>query len=76
MAGYRFQLDLFIPESVFDSIPQEKKIAFRDRVRELKAFAVKINEGLPNEEMTVKAKYHKCYHDESPPQPCEPEKEI
>ncbi len=61
---YRFQLDLAIPEEVFKSIPQDRKDAFRNEVRALKALAVRINEGQPNEEMTVSAIWHKCYHDE------------
>jgi len=33
-------------------------------VRAMKSLAVKINEGKDNEEMTVKAAYHICRHDE------------
>lgn len=76
MAGIRFSLDLFIPEVVYNAIPIAKKVAIRDRIRELKAYAVKINEGQPNEELTVRAVFHKCYHDENPPRPCELEQEI
>ena len=72
---YRFMLDLAIPESVFDSISDSQKKAFRDAVRKLKSYAVKINEGLDNEEMTVVAKWHKCYHDTGD-RPCEPENDI
>jgi len=61
---YRFTLDLAIPEDIFNSIPDDKKIKFRDAVRKLKSYAVKINEGSDNEEMTVEAMWHKCYHDE------------
>jgi len=70
----RFQLDLAIPEKVFNKISKERKAAFISEVRALRALAVKINEGKPNEEMTVKARYHKCYHDEG--KACEPEVEI
>ena len=76
MAGIRFSLDLFIPESVYNAIPAAKKLAIRDRIRELKSFAVKINAGTDNEELTVKAVWHRCTHDESIPKPCEPEQEI
>lgn len=69
MALIRFVLDLAIPEAVYNAIPVAKKTAIRDRIRELKALAVKINEGQANEEMTVKASYHKCYHDTGS-QPC------
>ena len=72
---YRFQLDLAIPESAFDSIPDAKKQAFKDAVRAIKSLAVKINEGKVNEEMTVRAVWHRCAHDEG--LPCnEPEQDI
>uniref|UniRef100_A0A6M3IID2 Uncharacterized protein n=1 Tax=viral metagenome TaxID=1070528 RepID=A0A6M3IID2_9ZZZZ len=75
MALIRFRLDLAIPQNVFNNIPAARKLAFRDEVRALKALAVRINEGLPEEEMTVKAKYHVCHHDTGD-QPCEEELEI
>ena len=71
MAGYRFNLDLFVPETVFNKIPLDRKQDFRDEVRALKALAVKVGD-----EMTVKATWHKCFHDEKPPRPCEPEQDI
>lgn len=74
MAGIRFNLDLFIPEAVYSAIPAAKKTAIRDRIRELKALAVRINEGQPNEEATVRAVFHTCRHDEG--LPCDPEVEI
>jgi len=74
MAYIRFTLDLAIPETVYAAIPSTKKIAFRDAIRAMKALAVKINEGADNEEMTVKASWHKCYHDEG--KSCEPEMDI
>ena len=73
---YRFNLDLAIPSNVFDSISDAKIKAFRDAIRDIKAYAVKINEGKDNEEMTVRAVFHKCYHDENANKPCEPEQEI
>ena len=76
MALIRFTLDLAIPEAVYIAIPAAKKTAFRDAIRELKALAVKINEGQPNEEITVRAVFHKCHHDETPAKPCELEVEI
>lgn len=75
MALMRFQLDLAIPVPVYNAIPDAKKIAFRDAVRAMKALAVNINAGQPNEEVTVMAKYHICHHDTGD-QPCEPEQEI
>ena len=77
MALIRFMLDLAIPEATFNAIPQVTKDAFKDRIRAMKALAVKINAGSPNEEMTVKATWHKCYHDQPElNKPCEPEIEI
>lgn len=77
MALIRFTLDLAIPETVYNAIPVAKKTAIRDRIRELKALAVKINEGQPNEEMTTRVVWHKCYHDEGAGHPaCEPEQEV
>ena len=64
MALMRFNIQLAIPEEVFDKIPIARKIAFRDEVRALKELSVKINEGKPNEEMTVVARQHICHHDE------------
>jgi hypothetical protein len=74
MAMIRFNLDLAIPQAVFNTIPNARKIAFRDEVRALKDFATKINAGQPNEEMSVKTSYHVCHHDEG--QPCESEVDI
>jgi len=74
MPFIRFTLDLAIPEDVYKAIPASSKTAIRDRIRQLKALAVKINEGKSNEEMTVRAVWHKCYHDTG--NSCEPEQEI
>lgn len=74
IAFIRFQLDCAIKEEVFATIPQAKKDAFKAAVRALKAYASKINEGLPNEEMTVKASWHRCLHDEGGT--CPPEQDI
>ena len=74
MSLIRFQLDLAIPEKVYDAIPAAKKTAFKDAVLAMKALAVKINEGKDNEEMTVRATWHRCKHDEG--LPCEPEQEM
>ncbi len=67
MAFWRCDIQLAIPQAVYDALPLAKKIAARDAIRSLKALAVKINAGLPNEEMTVKAKYHICGHDTGVP---------
>ncbi len=63
MALWRCNIQLAIPEVVYNALPLAKRIAARDAIRSLKALAVKINEGQPNEEMTVSAKYHVCRHD-------------
>jgi len=39
-------------------------------IRKLKNLSSKINEGLPNEEMTVVAKRHTCNHDVNPTSNC------
>ena len=67
MALVRFTLDLAIPEAVYNAIPAAKRLAFRAAIRDLKALAVKINAGQPNEEMTVRAVQHRCLHDEGKP---------
>ena len=70
MALWRCDIQLAIPKAVYDSIPLAKKQAAQDAIRALKALAVKINAGQPNEEMTVKAVWHICHHDESPSENC------
>ena len=74
MSLIRFTLDLAIPKDVYNAIPKDVKIAVRDKIRQIKSYAVKINEGLPNEEMTVKATWHVCHHDTN--ESCEAETEI
>lgn len=76
MALIRFTLDLAIPAAVYEALPAATKKAIRDRIGQLKALAVKINEGKANEEITTKAQWHRCYHDEVPAKPCEPEADI
>jgi len=63
MAGTRVQIDLFFQ----DKTPQEVNQAFPQllpAIKAAKAKASRINKGLPNEEMTVKAGWHICRHDE------------
>ncbi len=74
MSYIRFTVDLAIPKSVYESLPSATKTAIRDKIRQLKSFAVKINAGQPNEEMTVKATWHKCHNDTN--ETCEPETDI
>ncbi len=73
---YRFNIQLAIPEDVFNALPASTKTTFRNYVRAMKAKAVKINEGAANEEMTVVARWHQCHHDDPGSNiPCE-DKEI
>ena len=81
MAGLRFRLDLFIPEDLTGTLVAGVMIptalatrvpAIRQAIRDLKAYAVQV----PTSELTIRAVFHKCYHDEEPPRPCEPEQDI
>ncbi len=74
MALIRFSLDLAIPQDTYAAIPAATKTAFRDRVRALKALAVRINAGRPDEEASMKATWHVCRHDEH--KPCDAEQDI
>jgi len=74
MALWRCNIQLAIPTDVYNAIPLAKRIAARDAIRDLKALAVKINDGAANEEMTVNARWHICHHDTG--ELCEPEQEI
>ena len=65
-----FELDLFVPEDIYGAISAAKKLAIRDRIRELKAFAIKAGN------IDITAVWHKCYHDETPVKPCEPKQDI
>lgn len=76
MSLIRFSLDLAIPSATYNAMPAAKKLAVRDAIRDLKALSVRINAGSPNEEMSVKATYHVCHHDETIQKPCEPEVDI
>ena len=80
MAGIRFNLDLFIQEDPTGTLMAGVKIpsvlatkipTIRQAIRDLKVYASKINE-----EMTIRATYHICYHNEIPTKPCGAEQEI
>lgn len=73
MSYIRFQLDLAVKQPIPAAL-QSKLPEIREAVRKLKSFASKINEGKETEEMTVRAVYHICHHDEG--LPCEPETDI
>lgn len=74
MAGTRVQVDFFFkgktPQQVNRDFPQ-----LLPAIKDAKRKASNINEGLPNEEMTVRATYHICHHDTTG-QACEPTIEI
>ena len=92
MALLRFNLDLAIPEDPagtlvagvkINSLLAQKIPDIRDAIRGLKSYATKINAGQLNEEITVKASWHICHHDDPTVgglyplgKPCEPEREI
>jgi len=72
-------IDLAIPYDEKGGLPPALKghlVAIEQHIKVLKGFAVKINVGKANEEDTIKAKWHKCFHDETPNTPCAPEVEI
>ena len=73
MSYIRFNLDLAVKQPIPQAL-QNKLPVIRDAIKRLKAYASKINEGQANEEMTVRAVYHICHHDEG--LPCEPEQEV
>ncbi len=64
MAVVKIEINLAIPEDVYNNLPESKLRAFRREVRDLKKLSVRVNAGLDNEEMTVTATRHVCYHDE------------
>ncbi len=73
MPGKRIMANIYIPDTVWASIPSAKKQSWLTMFKELRSFASKINEGKPNEEMTISATIHDCYHDEAGNHPpCEP----
>ncbi len=72
MSYLRFKIDLAIKQPIPAEL-QPRLPAIRDYIRQLKAYAMRINAGLPNEE-PMRATFHICRHDEG--KPCEPEQEI
>ena len=73
MAGTRVNIDLFFkdktPAQVNTEFPQ-----LLPAIKAAKAKAAKINDGLANEEMTIKAEWHICHHDTG--EACEETHEI
>ncbi len=73
MAFKRVTIDLAFPIPM--SVETQARInAFLDAAKRLKPHARKINPGLANEEITVKAVQHICHHDTGGA--CEDEQEI
>jgi len=73
MALRRYRIDLAYPEPISPQLEGRLR-AFENAARAILPDAVIINEGQDNEEDTIRAKKHICYHDEG--LPCEPEVEI
>jgi len=74
MSYIRFTIDGTVPQDVYNALPAATKTAIRDKFLQLKALCRKINEGQPNEENTVRFKWHICNHDTG--EACEPEQDI
>ena len=62
MPYLRFNLDLAIKEPIPQAL-KDKLPEIKTAIKKLKSYAEKINEGKKNEEMSIKATYHKCNHD-------------
>ncbi len=73
MSGRRIQIDIFVKDPIPSALVTRWP-AIVTEIRRLKSYASKINEGLPNEEMTVRAVMHICRHDEGGV--CDPEVDI
>lgn len=76
MAVLRVNLDFAFPLPLAP-IVKTRLDALKAEITKAKVYAIKINSGLPNEEMTISAKYHVCHHDEGANHPpCEKEADI
>lgn len=53
---------------------RDEVVAYYQKIQKWKSYAVKINEGAANEELSVTATYEICRHDIN--QECSPQKEI
>ena len=73
MPYLRFKIDLAIKQPVSSSLTSNLP-AIKQKIRDLKTYATKINVGEDNEEDTVSAKYHICNHDIG--KPCGKEYDI
>ena len=73
MAHLRVRIDLAFPMPL-SGVVETRLHALRAEIKKAKKYTKKINEGLANEEVTVRAGYHICRHDEG--KSCDPEIEI
>lgn len=73
MSYIRIRIDLAFKNPMTTAV-KNKLDELRDMVKQGKVYATKINEGKPDEENTVSAKWHICNHDTGGS--CEPEQEI
>lgn len=73
MALRRYRIELAYPEPISPQLEGRLR-AFENAIKAILPDATIINKGQENEEYTVRAKKHICYHDEG--LPCEPEVEI
>jgi len=73
MAGTRVQIDLFFKDKTLQQVNKDFP-ELLPIIRKAKAKASIINKGKPNEELTIKATYHICRHDEN--RLCDPIQEI
>ncbi|KKL97512.1 hypothetical protein LCGC14_1833740 [marine sediment metagenome] len=67
MSLRRLQLDLAVQEDKDGKLPSALEGQWTGLLNHIKAFknaSIKINKGLVNEEDTIRATYHKCFHDE------------
>ena len=63
MSYTRIKIDMAF-KNPMATVVKNKLQELRTLIQQGKAYAEKINEGLPNEENTVSASYHICHHDE------------
>lgn len=66
MSYTRIKIDLAFKNPMSNTV-KAKLQELKSLIKQGKAYAEKINAGKPNEENTVKAQWHVCYHDEGKP---------
>jgi len=73
MSYLRYRIDLAVKEPIPAALEAELT-AIEARICGLHGYSEKINEGLSNEEDTVRATKHICRHDTG--EPCDPEQDL